>query len=165
MKSEIFGRTMEDPISKVLCIYFFSLFTCVSGLFWLLSWLRWNPGSGPTRCYRCSNQTSSRSVHMLTLLLLIAKMRAHPSVSMLHPATEKTDNYHPGQTLLILLDWFGWHVTDDVMCAAAAAAPVCWPACRATEQIDGKIIRREVQSMEMCLIKAICVSPTATSNV
>lgn len=53
------------------------------------------------------------------------------------------------------------------MCAAAAA-PVCRRARGATEQIDRKIIRREDQSMEMCLIKAICednTSPNATSNV
>lgn len=37
--------------------------------------------------------------------------------------------------------------------AAAAAALVHWPACLVAAQINGKIIKREAKSMEMCIIK------------
>lgn len=62
-------------------------------------------------------------------------------------------------TFVCVFQWYryvciiAFFLVYEPQAVAVAAAPVHWPACWVTVQINGKIIKSEAKSMEMCMIK------------
>ena len=123
---------------------------------------------------RQADVSAAECADTLTLLLLVAKMRAHPSVSVLHPGTETQDSHQPNSTNASSCRLYNLCVCVCVCVCVCSISSSCVLTC-VKEQINRKIIRREAQSMEMCLIKAVCVDsmwhvapaapPRATSSI